>query len=144
MKFRMRNLLKLSTKKRKAQFFVITAFAIVGILYMISSWIQPYTIIDTSSVVLMNEPFVFNNIVEKAQQTAQTSKSCEDLKYNLDEYTNFVNQLSSSMNMKIYFSYTLSPCTDSPPVPVTIESQLKLSSTRANLQSNFTMQWVPS
>jgi hypothetical protein len=138
-------LLKLNTKKRKAQFFILSAFAIVGILYVISSWVQPFTIIDTSSIILMNEPFVFNNIVEKARQTTQSSVRCEDLKYNLDEYANFVNQLSSSMNMKIYFTYTLSPCGDSPPpVPVTAEAQLKLISTRANLQTNFTMEWIPS
>jgi hypothetical protein len=140
----MRNLLKLNTKGKKAQFFVLSAFTIVAILYLISSWIQPYTIIDTSSVVLMQEPFVFNNIKEKAIETVRTSKSCDDLKYNLDEYTNFVNQFSASKNLYYNFNYSVSPCVNQPPSPVIVEGRLQLKSPNANLQSNFTMIWTPS
>lgn len=141
---RMRSLLKLSTRKKKAQFFVLSAFVIVGILLLISSWIQPYTIVDTSSIVLMQEPFVFNNVKEKAIQTVQLSKSCDDLRYNIDEYANFVNQYSVSKNLNLKFNYSIAPCFDSLPNPVAVVAKMEIKTSTIDLASNFTMYWVPS
>jgi len=142
---RTRNLLKLNTKKRKAQFFVLSAFGIVSILYLISSWVQPLTIIDTSAIVLDNGPFIFNNIKEKAEQTVELSKNCDDLYYNLDEFTNYVNKMSVSKNLYFYFNYSINPCFDNPPLtPVVVEGMLTLRSPTDNLQSNFTMVFTPS
>lgn len=90
-------------KSKKAQFFVLSAFAIVSIIYFVSRWMEPYTIIDTSSVVSVEEPFIFNNIVEKANETIYTSKSSDDLKYNIQEYKNFVEGYASSKNLQIIF-----------------------------------------
>ncbi len=107
MEFHTHNLLS----SRKAQFFVLTAFTIVTILYFISKWIEPYTIIDTSIVALRDEPFIFNNIKEKTIETVKLSKSCEELEYNLDEYKNFVKGFASSKNLDITFDYTITkPC----------------------------------
>jgi hypothetical protein len=64
---------------------------------------EPYTIIDTSSVVSVEEPFIFNNIVEKANETIYTSKSSDDLQYNIQEYKNFVEGYASSKNLQIIF-----------------------------------------
>ena len=71
-------------KSRKAQFFVLTAFSIVTLFFLISNWVQPFSIIDTSAVVLSEEPFIFNNIKENARRTVENSKSCEELKFNLE------------------------------------------------------------
>lgn len=90
-------------KSRKAQFFVLSAFTIVTILYLISGWVEPYTIIDTSSVVLMEETFVFNNIVEKANETIHISKTPEDLRYNIQEYKNFAEEYALGKNFKLTF-----------------------------------------
>jgi hypothetical protein len=92
-----------SLKSRKAQFFVLSAFAIVTVIYFISGWIEPYTIIDTSAVVLMEEPFIFNNIVEKANETIYISKSLDELKYNIQEYKNFVEEYAVRKNLQITF-----------------------------------------
>lgn len=91
-------------KSRKAQFFVLSAFAIVSIIYFVSKWMEPYTIIDTSSVVMTEEPFVFNNIVEKAEETIYSSKTSDDLKYNILEYKNFVEEYGIRKGLKITFN----------------------------------------
>jgi ABC-type antimicrobial peptide transport system permease subunit len=67
------------SKPRKAQFFVLSAFTIVTILYFVSQWIAPYTIPDTSSVALMEEPYIFNNIIEKARSVVKSSQTCETM-----------------------------------------------------------------
>lgn len=90
-------------KSKKAQFYVLTAFAIVSILYLVSTWIEPYTIIDTSSVALMEESFIFNNIVEKTQETIKISKNPDDLKFNIQEYKQFVQDYGLRKNLKITF-----------------------------------------
>lgn len=56
---------------------------------------EPYTIIDTSSVAMVEEPFIFNNIVEKANETIYTSKSVDESRYNIQEYKSFVEQYAS-------------------------------------------------
>lgn len=90
-------------RSRKAQFFVLSAFTIVTILYFLSRWIEPYTIIDTSVVAMMEEPFIFNNVVEKLNETIYSSKSLEELQYNIDEYKQFVGEYSVRKNFKITF-----------------------------------------
>ncbi len=49
---------------KKGQFFILSTFAIVGAMYLIGSLIRSSSIIDTSQIVLMEYPFVFNNIKE--------------------------------------------------------------------------------
>lgn len=94
-------------KSRKAQFFVLSAFAIVTVVFFISSWIEPYTIIDTSSVILVEEPFIFNNIVEKANETIYISKNPNELKFNIEEYKQFVEEYALRKNLKITFDISL-------------------------------------
>ncbi len=123
-----------SSNSSKAQFFVLSAFIIVSILYLVSRWMEPYTIIDTSTIVLMDEPFIFNNIVEKAKETVETSKDCTDLTYNIEEYSNFVSEFSSGKNMKIDFSYDIQSCTAG---SATVDFILELRSTRMYANSSF-------
>ena len=131
-------------RSKKAQFFLLSAFAIVTIAFFVSKWIEPYTIIDTSSVVLRDEAFIFNNIKEKAVTVISGSKSCEDLKYNLEEYKNFVEDYTSKKNYKLDFDYVASPCFNEPPLfPVVIQFNMGLKSVQTNAISNFTLQWTP-
>jgi hypothetical protein len=140
---RMRNLLKLNTRGKKAQFFVLSAFAIVAILFLISSWIQPYTIIDTSSVVMMQEPFVFNNLKEKAITTVSISKNCDDLTYNLDEYKNFISTYAAGKNLNLNFNYVIPSCTGlSSGTQLQIPMTMTLKSTQVYVNSSFTATWI--
>ncbi len=139
---RMRSLSKLNIKNRKAQFFVLSAFGIVAILFLISSWIQPYTIVDTSSVVLMQEPFVFNNLKEKAITTVNISRSCDDLTYNLDEYKNFITNYASGKNLNLNFIYAIPNCNVPSRTQLTIPMNMTLKSSQVFIASNFTATWI--
>jgi hypothetical protein len=140
MVFRTLNLLK----SRKAQFFVLSIVVVIGILYFLSRWLEPSNIIDTSSVVLMDEPFIFNNIKEKAVETTQNSKSCTELKYNLEEYRVFAeNYAFKKGELALHYQF-ISPCYDNPPTPAVVEFVLNLSSSKMKLGSTFYAGWTPS
>ena len=126
-------------KSRKAQFFILTAFAIVSIIYFISKWMEPTGILDTSQIVLMEEPFIFSNIVEKSVQVINSSKDCEELKFNLEEYKMFVENYALSKVYNLNFTYTLPPCTP----PITVPLEIKLSSVRMRLATDFSVAWQP-
>ncbi|MCS7105998.1 MAG: hypothetical protein NZ942_01645 [Candidatus Aenigmarchaeota archaeon] len=99
-------------KSRKAEFFVVSTVAIVSIIFVLSKYMGPQSLTDTSSAVL-NEPFIFDNIVEKAKQTVKISKNCLDLTYNLDEYKNFVESFYARKNIKVNINYIIvTPCDD--------------------------------
>ena len=133
------------SKYRKAQFFFLSAFTIVTILYFISQWISPYSIPDTSTVAMMEEPYIFNNVKEKAVFAVNGTKSCEDLRYNLEEYKYFVERYAFEKNIKLDFNYVISPCFSEPPLfPVVVNINMQLRSPSLDLGSNFTMGWVPS
>jgi hypothetical protein len=127
-------------KSRKAQFFVLSAFAIVSVIYFVSKWMEPYTIIDTSSVVLVEEPFVFNNIVEKAEEAVRVSKSCDDLKYNIEEYSNFVQDFAFKKNYKLVLVYDYVQCLTEP-FPTLIKINVQLTSTRIKLERTSFVLW---
>lgn len=128
----MRNLLK----SRKAQFFVLSAFVIVSILLVISRWLEPLSIVDTSAVVLSEEPSVFNNIKEKAIGTVITSGSCEELPYNLEEYTDSIRKFSATKNFQINLDYKiLEPCDNN---ILRTEFDLTLASPNSFVSSSFT------
>ena len=131
-------------RSKKAQFFLLSAFAIVTIAFFVSKWIEPYTIIDTSSVVLRDEAFIFNNIKEKAVTVINGSKNCEDLFYNLEEYKNFVEDYASKKNYKLDFDYYMSPCYEGSSFPVVVETRTRLKSTNMDLYANYSSGWVPS
>jgi len=123
-------------KSRKAQFYILSGFVIVGILYVVGRWIEPPTIIDTSSVARLEDPFIFNNIKEKAIQVVKISKSCEELNYNLDEFSKFVRDFVTAKKIGFTFTYSIvQPCN---PDLMTTQIYLQLRSTQANLISNFT------
>ncbi len=96
-----------SSKFRKAQFFIISAVVIIMFAFLISRMTEPASIPDTSSVAIMEEPFIFNNIVEKARETVEKAKSCEDLKFNLEEYKLFVEDFVQIKGYSLLLNYTI-------------------------------------
>ena len=132
----MRSLLK----SRKAQFFIMSAFAIVSIIFFISKWMEPTTILDTSQIALMDEPFIFTNIVEKGVNVIKISSTCEDLKFNLEEYKIFVENYALSKNYNLNFTYTLPSFPPCPPT-LTIPLEVKLSSVRMRVENKFSVAW---
>lgn len=125
-------------RSSKAQFFVLSAFVMIAIMFVMSQFIQPSGIFDTSSVVFMDEVFVFNNVKEKAEQVVQVSESCADLAFNLAEYEQFVEDFARQRNANLAFDFAVvQPCDDD--VRMT-NFYLSLVSTRASAESTFTAQ----
>ena len=127
----------------KGQFFILTAFAILTALFILSKYLQPSEIIDISRVILSDEVFIFNNIKEKAIEVVNISKSCEELKFNLEEYKIFAEKFASKHGKLLLFSYQLtSPCeSNGVDVPTTINFNLTLISPFVQINSNFSVPW---
>ena len=129
---------KFFEKRHKAQFFVLNAFAIITVFFLISRFIEPFTIIDTSQVPLMDEIFIFNNIKEKTRVVVTESKTCADLAYNLQEYKNFVENYALEKGYKLTYSYIYFEC---PTQSLTIQLNMTLQSPRTTLDSKSSYQW---
>jgi hypothetical protein len=122
-----------SSKYSKGQFFVLSAFAIVAAVFLLSQWIEPYNIPDTSFAVLSEEPFIFNNIKEKAIATVKASTDCNDLKFNLAEYKKFVEDFVLSKGMSLVFDYKIKDCGT-----LKTEFNITLKSPSFSIKSSFT------
>lgn len=123
-----------SLKSRKAQFFLLSAFAIVTTIFYISQWIEPYTITDTSSIVMRNDFFIFNNIVEKAKETVALSRSCEELQFNLEEYKLFVRNFASFEAFDLVFDYGIVSCSSA---GATVSFNISLRSPSSYIKKSF-------
>jgi hypothetical protein len=84
----------------------------------------------------MEEPYIFNNIVEKAKYVVNSSsnKTCEELTFNIEEYKNFVETYAIEKNMELDFNYNVVGCSQ-------IDFKIRLKSPNVDLGRNFTMQW---
>jgi hypothetical protein len=100
-------------RKKKAQFFILAAFAMVTVMFFISSWIEPFRVLDTSSAVLNEEVYIFNNVHEQIEKVVKTSGSCESMRFDIEELRSTVAKLLSQKNMRMTFTYDASACTDS-------------------------------
>ncbi len=138
MAYRTRN--SSSFSKKKAQFFVISAVTIVVLLFLVSQWLQPSTVLDASEAVLRDETFIFSNVKEKAIATVKNSKSCDDLSYNLDEYKNFAEQYVAGKGAKLNFVYLISSCS-LVPQSTTINFDISLKTVAADISSSFSLNW---
>jgi len=127
-------------------------------LFFISRLFEPYTIVDTSKVAMMDEFFIFNNLKEKAIETVNSSRNCEDLEFNLEEYTQFVRDyVFEKGKLILEFSYP-SPCCDEtvyekygdvckdipPGTPAVVEFNMTLLSPNIKISDIFYGSWVPS
>jgi len=129
--------MKLGTK---GQFFVIATFIIVSILYSVSRWMEPASIIDTSEIVTREEVFMFNNIAEKATYTINGSKNCDDLNYALQEYKIFAEKYATSKGYNLDLNYTVAPCPE-PDTPTTVAFNITLVSPNSFLKAEFSCGW---
>jgi hypothetical protein len=127
-------------KSRKAQFFILSALTIVTILYFLSRWLEPSTVIDTSSVALSEESFVFNYIKEKTFDVVNSSRNCEELNFNLQEYKQAAEDYALSKNYRLDFNYVYPPCTNG----ININFTMTLTSTDMQLASTFNKTWTNS
>jgi len=104
---------------------------------------EPYTIIDTSSVVIQEERIFFDNVLEKAEYLVNTSKSYDDLSYNLDEYKKFVTSYASKKGYKFFnFAYSIIPTSGETPSALAIVC-LELRSPNVRLVSTRSFKWKP-
>jgi hypothetical protein len=128
----------------KAQFFVLTGFMIVSVFYLVSRWLEPYTIIDTSAVAVSEEPFIFNNIKQEALDIVAESGSCKDLVNNLEEYKHYVEDYAFR-KLIVYFDYSLeTPCYIADPnFPVLVLFDIELSSSTTRIKDSFFGFWPP-
>lgn len=93
------------SKGMKAQFFMLSAFAIVSILFLLSQWVKPGYVVDTSSNALLEEPFIFNNIKDKAEEVVSISENCEALVYNMQEFENYLINYAAQKNLRLTFKW---------------------------------------
>jgi hypothetical protein len=136
---RMHSLSNLRKNARKGQFFVLTTVAIVTILFFVGRWVDPLTQVDTSTIVLSEELYTFDNIQEKTAAVVKNSENCEELEYNLQEYRNFIRDFARDKNYKITFKYSIPSCEASAEVRVDIV----IISEKVNAQKTFTVDWPP-
>lgn len=125
-----------STSSQKAQFFILSAFIMITILFVVSQFIQPAGIFDTSSAVLADDIYTFNNIKEKAVSVVKLSESCSDLGFNLNEYKDFLQNVLTQKNERLVFNFDTSACTDQ---NLTTKFYMALSSPRGSEDATFTV-----
>ncbi len=138
MVFLMHNLSNYLKNARKGQFFVLTALAIVTILFFISRWVEP-TQIDTSSIVLSGEFYTFDNLREKTANVIKNSQNCDDLNYNLQEYDRFVDDIALERNYRITFNYTIPSCSDLGGAMVGFT--LRIQTAEVDARDDFQITW---
>jgi len=127
---------------RKAQFFILSAIFIVSLAFYLSQWIEPGTIIDVSEVVIGDEVFIFNNLVEKAQRVVRISKTLEELRYNLDEYANFVESFALARGYDFYFLHDVLQPPQAPGPPTALAFIcLRLTTPRLKLETTQFLKW---
>lgn len=124
------------SRTKKAQFFILGAFAIVTVMFFLSQWIEPFRILDTSSAVLNDEIFIFNNIHEQAEKIVLTSGNCEDLKFNLEEFKSTAVKFLAVKNMELTFNFDTSACADS---AITASFYIALVSPSVSVDDSFTV-----
>lgn len=124
------------SKTRKAQFFILGTFAIVTVMFFLSQWIEPFRILDTSSAVLSDEIFIFNNIHEQTEKIVLTSGSCEELEFNLEEFRDTAVGFLRIKNMELTFNFDTSACLDS---DITASFYIAMVSPAFSIDDSFTV-----
>lgn len=119
-----------SSSGKKAQFFILTTVVIVGVFYVLSKYLTPYSFIDTSRAVEDGEIFFFNNVKEKAVKTIEISVPAE-LRDNLEEYKQFVEDMAGEKGYDLSFDYN--------PRPLEVDIDMILLSQKYTLKSSFTV-----
>lgn len=121
----------LSFSNRKGQFFILTAVVIVGVFYILSKYINPYSFIDTSEQADSGEVFFFNNIMEKTNKTVQISNP-DALGMNLASFRTFAQQVATGKGYKLTYNYNISSSK--------VDVFMVLESQKYTLMGNFTVR----
>lgn len=121
-------------RRSKAQFFILSAFVMITILFVVSQFIQPTGIFDTASAVLSDDIYTFNNIKEKSISIVKLSEDCDDLRNNLNEYREFVTSFVTQSNKRLVFDVLPATCRDENP---SATLHIALISTRATEEATF-------
>ena len=127
---------------KKGQFLIITSLVMVTIFYLVSRWMDPFTIPDTAQIILQEEPFIFNNIKDESLQLVNKSKSCEVLIQNLNEYETYLEDYAFK-KLIVYFDYTLeTPCLEGvPDFPTLVLFDIKMEAQNIKLANKFYGYW---
>ncbi len=125
-------------KGHKAQFFVLSAFVIITILFVVSQFVQPAAIFDSSSAVLVSEPFTFNNIRDKSEYIVKSAETCGDMTNGLNEFKAFVENFGTKRNTRITYNFNVVSCVDSPRSG-SVSFYLGVVSTAAGIDGRFTV-----
>ena len=128
----MRNLLR----SRKAQFYIISVVGIVTILYAMGKSLTSSMIIDTSEIAMRNDYFFFNNMVEKTLETLNASKSCEDLRFNLEEFKNIATR-AFAPNFRVEYNYRIISCNETLRTAM-VSFDITLYSVNSQIATSFT------
>lgn len=127
-----------SSISKKGQFFVLSAFVMIAIFLLLSQFVQPSTVYDTSSVVQMEEAFIFNNLKEKSEEIVDISRDCDELEFNLEEYRKFAESFVTPKNIQLTYDYDIdTPCNDN---QLTTDFTIRLKSPRVSAEASFTAQ----
>ena len=124
----------------KGQFFVLTAVAIVAILFFVGKWLDVSTQSDTSYIVLSQESFIFDNIFEKTTDVIKNSENCDNLNYNLQEYKSFISGIALEKNYKLRFDYNVPSCSDTIGATNTISFNMRIQSETSDLSKDFSLK----
>jgi hypothetical protein len=129
-------------RSRKAQFFVMAAFAIVTFAFYIGSWMEPGTIPDIAEVMVSDEAFVFDNLVEKVEEVVRSAGSYDELKYGLDEFSRFARKFVLERGYDLELIYELVPPPPEPQPPIAVAMVcIRLRSPRMTLEATRILKW---
>lgn len=135
----------LKSSSSKAQFFVLGAFSMVTFLFFLSQWLKPTLILDPSSIILRDEVFLFNNLKQKSLQVIEQAKTCRELRYNLQEYGNFIERVVAAKGKLLFYYELVTPCElpGGEDIPALVKLNLTLSAPNLFLSSEFYETWQP-
>jgi len=122
-----------SSKSKKSQFFILSVVSMIMILAAYLTIFSPKNVMFSSDIILKNEFFVFNNIVEKSIKTVEVSRNCEELNFNLQEFKKLL--LNYPFFYKISYFYNITSCTST---QATVNFYIELSSASVKTYTNFT------
>ena len=90
----------LNMQRYKAQFYVLTAVFLVSLFFLFSSL---FSIKELSPQKIVKEEFLFvRNLEIEFEKIKKYSKDCEDFRYNVEEFINFLRKESKKIGLHVY------------------------------------------